>query len=54
MTLMIVNRRYLIGYKWFRYQRMKSIKDRYQRMKGIKDLGFKICIGKYEFRFYKE
>ncbi len=43
MKLKIINRRYLIGGKWFRYQRMK----------GVKDLGFKIAIGKYEFRFYK-
>ena len=43
MKLKIVNRKYLIGGKWFRYQRMI----------GVKDLGFKIVIGKYEFRFYK-
>lgn len=43
MKLIVINRRYLIGGKWFRYQRMK----------GVKDLGFKIAISKYEFRFYK-
>ena len=43
MKLLIVNRRYLIGNKFFRYQRMK----------GVNDLGFKIAIGKYEFRFFK-
>lgn len=43
MDLVIVNRKYLLGGKWFRYQRMK----------GVKDLGFLIAIGRYEFRFYK-
>ena len=43
MKLKFVDRKYLIGGKWFRYQRMI----------GVKDLGFKIAIGKYEFRFYK-
>lgn len=44
MVLKIVDRKYLIGGKWFRYQRMN----------GVKDIGFKIAIGRYEFRFYKE
>ena len=44
MKLKFVDRKYLIGGKWFRYQRMI----------GVKDLGFKIAIGKYEFRFYNE
>jgi hypothetical protein len=44
MKLKIVNRKYIINRKWFKYQRMK----------GIKDLGFKITIGRYELRFYKE
>ena len=45
MKLIIVNRIYLIGGKWFRYHRMIGV--------GMKNLGFKIGIGKYEFRFYK-
>lgn len=43
MKLKIIDRRYLIGGKWFRYQKMK----------GVKYIGFKIAIGRYEFRFYK-
>lgn len=42
MTIKIVNRKYLIGNKLFRFQKMK----------GIKSIGFKIAIGKYEIRFY--
>ena len=44
MQILIVNRKYLVGGKWFRYQRMK----------GVKDIGFKIAIGRYEVRFYKK
>ena len=44
MKIRIVDRKYLIGGKWFRFQRMK----------GIKYYGFKIAVGRYEFRFYKK
>ena len=43
MEVVYVNRRYFIGGRWFRYQRMK----------GVRDLGFKIAFGKHELRFYK-
>ncbi|QIG62313.1 hypothetical protein [Tenacibaculum phage JQ] len=43
MRLIVVNRRYLLRGKFFRYNRMK----------GVKDLGFKFAIGIYEFRFYR-
>lgn len=44
MPLKIIDRKYCLKEKWFRYQKMK----------GIKYLGFKIAIGRYEFRFYKK
>ena len=42
MEIRIINRKYLIGGKWIRFQKMK----------WIKSIGFKIAIGKYEIRFY--
>lgn len=44
MDLKVVDRKYRVAGKWFRYQRMK----------GTEDLGFKIAIGRFEFRFYKK
>jgi hypothetical protein len=42
MTIKIVDRRYLVGGKWLRFQKMK----------GVKLVGWKIAIGRYEIRFY--
>lgn len=42
MNIRIVDRKYLIGGKRFRFQKMR----------GIKLLGWKIAIGRYEIRFY--
>ena len=38
--LVIINRKYLIGGKWFRFETKTKM--------------FKIAIGKYEFRFHKK
>jgi len=40
MKINIVNRKYLLGGKWFRYHKYKNSNN------------FKIAIGKFEFRFY--
>jgi hypothetical protein len=42
MTIKIVDRRYLVGGKWLRFQKMK----------GVKLVGWKIAIGRYEIRLY--
>lgn len=42
MNIKIVDRKYLIGGKWFRYEIMK----------GVKLIGYKIAIGRYEIRLY--
>ena len=42
MKVVLVDRKYLIGGKCIRYQRMK----------GVVDFGFKIAIGRYELRFF--
>lgn len=42
MTIRIVDRKYLIGGKWLRFQVMR----------GVKLVGYKIAIGRYEIRFY--
>ncbi len=41
MNLVIVDRKYLIGGKWF-------------RLRLVKGIVFIIAIGRYEFRFYKK
>ena len=38
----IVDRKYIIGGKWLRFQKMQ----------GVKLVGWKIAIGRYEIRFY--
>ena len=43
MEIIIVDRKYLLGGKWFRFQRLRG---------ATKYLGFKIAIGRYEIRFY--
>ena len=43
MKLTIVNRKYVIGGKWFRFEKML----------GITPVGWKLAIGKYEIRLYK-
>ena len=42
MNIKIVDRKYLIGGKWFRFQVMQ----------GVRLVGWKIAIGRYEIRFY--
>lgn len=42
INIVIINRKYLIGGKWVRFEKMI----------GVKLNGYKIAIGKYEIRFY--
>jgi uncharacterized membrane protein (DUF373 family) len=42
MNIIFVNRKYIVGGKWLRFEKMK----------GIKLIGFKIAIGKFEVRIY--
>lgn len=42
MEIRIVDRKYLIGGKWFRFQVMKSLKL----------VGYKVAFGRYEVRLY--
>ena len=42
MTIKLIDRKYLIGGKWVRFEKMR----------GIKLVGYKIAVGRYEFRFY--
>jgi hypothetical protein len=42
MDIRIIDRKYLIGGKWLRFEKMK----------GIFFYGWKIAIGRYEIRFY--
>jgi len=43
MDIRIVDRKYLIGGKWIRFEKMQGVK---------KLVGWKIAIGRYEIRFY--
>jgi hypothetical protein len=42
MNIKIVDRKYLIGGKWIRFEKMRFVKA----------VGYKIAIGRYEIRFY--
>ena len=42
MTIKIVDRKYLIGGKWIRFQVMR----------GVEKVGWKVAIGRYELRLY--
>jgi hypothetical protein len=42
MRIRIVNRKYLIGGKWFRFEKMMNIQC----------IGYKFAIGKFEIRLY--
>jgi 2-keto-4-pentenoate hydratase len=42
MNISIVNRKYLIGNKWIRLEKMK----------GVRLVGYKLALGIYEIRLY--